>query len=135
MPQTSLIDFMLLGSAYIFGWVIVDVLASLFLSVDAKGCKFRFIGMRWLKRETAVKVALAQFIIAFIISYFIYDYLFYLFSLAQQYVIPIGMTAIGVVYLYILGSLPYKITPKRCTFSIVFLFLAAILFYAISQST
>ena len=133
MPQASLIDFMPLGSAYIFDWVMVDVLASLFLSVNAKGCKFRFVGVRWLKRETAIKVALAQFIIAFIISYFIYDYLFYLFSLAQQYVIPIGMTAIGVVYLYILGSLPYKITAKRCAFSIVLFILASLLFYAISK--
>jgi hypothetical protein len=54
--------------------------------------------VRWLKRETAAKVALAQFIIAFIISYFIYDYLFYLFSLAQQYAIPRALIANGLFW-------------------------------------
>jgi hypothetical protein len=134
MQQASFVDFLLFSAAGIFGWVIVDAFANLFLSTSTKGAKFRFIGARWLKRELVIKVALVQFLIAFIISYFIQDYLFYLFSLAYQYVIPIVMTALGVLYLYILANLPYKITPKRCTFSIVLLAFAALLFYAISKS-
>jgi hypothetical protein len=135
MPQPSFVDFLLFSAAGIFGWVTVDAFANLFLSKSTKGAKFRFVGARWLKRKLAIRVAFAQFFIAFVISYFIQDYLFYLFSSAYQYVIPIAMTALGVLYLYILANLPYKITPKRCTFSILMFILSGILFYAISQLT
>jgi hypothetical protein len=135
MLQPSLTDYLLFGSASVFGWIVVDGCANLLLRKDEKGAKFRFIGARWLKRELAIKIALLQFLIAFVVQYFIVDYFCFLFSEAYQYIIPIGMTALGALYLYILANLPYKITLKRCTFSIVLLVFAGILFYAISQLT
>jgi len=135
MSQPSFIDFVLFTAAGIFGWIIIDVLANLFLRKSTKGATFRFIGARWLKRKTAIKVALLQFSIAFVVSFFIQDYFFYLFSEAYQYIVPIVFTAIGALYLYVLANLPYKVTLKRCTFSIVLFVLASFLFYAISQLT
>jgi hypothetical protein len=135
MPQPSLIDFLLFAASGLFGWIIVDGFANLLLRKSEKGAKFRLIGARWLTRELAIKVAFVQFGIAFVFSYFIQDYLFFLFSSAYQYAIPIGMTALGALYLYILANLPYKVTLRRCTFSLVLFGLAALLFYAIHSLT
>lgn len=135
MLQPSLTDVLLFGSAGVFGWIVVDGCANLLLRTDERGAKFRFIGARWLKRDLVIKIALLQFLIAFIVQYFIVDYFYFLFSEAYQYILPISMMSLGSLYLYILANLPYKITVRRCTFSIVLFVLAGILFYAISQLT
>jgi hypothetical protein len=132
MPQASFVDFLIFGASGIFGRYRRCSFKP-FLNCERR-TSFRFVGGGSIKRELAIQVAFAQFLIAFIVSYFIYDYLYYLFSPEQQYIVPIAMTALGILYLYILVSLPYKITPKRCTFSIVMFLLATIIFIGISRS-
>lgn len=56
-------------------WIIDDLLANLFLAKHEKGAMVRFIGARWLKRKTAIQVAILQFAVAFVASFFVQDFL------------------------------------------------------------
>lgn len=130
----NLPEYVVFVNALSLGWVIIDVIANLFLKKSKKGTKIRFFGAKWLKRKDAIIIALLQFLLAFFLSVFINDYFLFLFSTASLYIIPITFVSIGVLYLYILLGLPYKITLKRCSLSIILFLLALFLFYLIQQS-
>jgi hypothetical protein len=90
---------------------------------------------RWLSRKKAIYVAFAQFLMAFVASFFIQDFFVKLFSQAFAYLLPIVFSTVGLLYLYILSDLPYDITLKRCLPSIILFVFAGILFYGILKLT
>jgi 4-hydroxybenzoate polyprenyltransferase len=124
--QTAIV---LLSAA--ISWVIVDIVANLLLKKHEKGTKIRFIGARWLKRKEAIEVAIVQFAIAFFLSLFITDFFASLYSQAFEYLVPIALTTIGILYLYILAGLPYKIKGKHALPSVILILIALFLFYVI----
>jgi hypothetical protein len=124
--QTAIV---LLSAA--ISWVIVDIVANLLLKKHEKGTKIRFIGARWLKRKEAIEVAIVQFAIAFFLSLFITDFFASLYSQAFEYIVPIALTTIGILYLYILAGLPYKIKGKHALLSAILILIALFLFYVI----
>jgi hypothetical protein len=128
------IEYVATLDAYILGWVTIDLIANLLLKKEETGTKIQFLGARWLKRKDAIIVAFLQFLIAFSCSFFINDFFLVLFSKALLYIVPITFIAIGILYLYILLGLPYKITVRRCAFSIILFLLAIALLYFISKS-
>ena len=135
MSAISIPQYTLIGSAFAVSWVVVDSLANLLLMKHQKGCRLRFIGARWLRRKKAIEVAFLQFLIAFIASFFIQDFFVKLFSQAFEYIIPFVFSTFGILYLYILSTLPYQITPKRCLPSIILFVVAGLLFYGIFRLT
>ena len=133
MSEISIPNYILIVSALAISWVIVDFLSNLFLMKKQKGCKLRFIGARWLKRKHAIEVAFLQFAVAFGFSFLLEDFFSNLFLQAFEYLVPIVFATIGILYLYILGTLPYKIKKKHCLPSILLFTIAGFLFYTISQ--
>lgn len=123
--QTAIV---LLSAA--ISWVIVDIVANLLLKKHEKGTKIRFIGARWLKRKEAIEVAIVQFATAFFLSLFITDFFASLYSQAF-YLVPIALTTIGILYLYILAGLPYKIKGKHALPSVILILIDLFLFYVI----
>jgi hypothetical protein len=63
------------------------------------------------------------------------DLLYTMISITSLYLAPVTITAIGLLYLYILLSLPYKVTLRRSMFSIVSLLLAVVLVLLIYYRT
>lgn len=131
--EISIPEYILIGSAFAISWIIVDFLANLLLMKKKKGCKLRFVGARWLRRNQAIEIALLQFGIAFGFSFLLENFFSNLFLQAFGYIVPIVFSTIGILYLYILGTLPYRIKPKHCLPSILLFTIAGLLFYVISQ--
>lgn len=128
----SLIEYTIIIFSGIFAWIIDDGIANLLLKKKEKGAMFRFIGARWLKRKRAIKIAFLQFGIAFVLSYFLYDWLYALFSSAFLYLLPICLSGVGALYLYILLDLPYKLTWERCRLSVGLLIFGIFFFVVIA---
>lgn len=133
MSELTVPEYILVGSAIVVGWVTVDFLSNLLLMKKEKGCRLRFIGARWLRRKQAIGVAFLQFGLAFGLSFFVGDFFSKLFLQAFTYLLPIGFTTIGILYLYIIGNLPYKITLGRCSPSIFLFAVAGLFFFVIFE--
>ncbi len=107
------LDFIAYLDAFIIGWIIVDILANVFISSGQSFTTIRFFGTTFLTRSDAILLAYGQTIVAMTASFYAADYFFGLIVVARAYVVPITLAAAGFFHLYILLGLPYKITLKR----------------------
>ena len=129
-------DYFTLGDSILLGWITLDILANILLVKREKGVHFRFFRALYTKRSKAVVAAFAQFLLALVASFFIYDLWAFIISFEVNYLVPITLTTGAILYLYILLGLPYKIrTLKRLGPPIAVLLIAlllALLIYLLS---
>jgi len=110
------------------GWITLDLLANSLLEKKRKGVYVRFFGSLYTRRTNAVLAAFAQFILALIASFFIYDLWTFIITIEISYLAPITIGTGVVLYLYILLGLPYTVrTWKRLGPAVVCLILAVLL--------
>jgi hypothetical protein len=105
-------DYFTLGNSIILGWITLDLVANLFLVKDKGGAHIRiFVSHHYYTRRTnAVLAQFSQFVLALLVSFFIYDFWAFVITAESFYLLPITMVTGVILYLYILLGLPkYKI--------------------------
>ena len=67
-PLVLITDFVAYVDAFVFGWIVTDVVANFLLNVGGSFTKLRFFGTSFLSRREAILVAYGQVIVAMVIS-------------------------------------------------------------------
>jgi len=133
--MADLVQLITYCDALVFGWILTDLAANALVRTSKAGAMIRFFGSRLLSRENAIKAALFQFAAAFIFSFFIQDFLVKLFQDYILFILPITLSAVGLLYIYVLLGLPYKVTARRCSISIFLFVVSSLLTLWILSST
>ena len=132
--MVGIIDFTAYGDAFGLGWIFIDGLANAIVASGEGFTTIRVLGARFISRDRAIVLSIAQVVIAMVVSYFIVDWIFGQLSLFSPYIIPITLGTFGVFYGYILATLPYDITLKRLLPSIIPIAVAILIYYLLNIS-
>jgi hypothetical protein len=115
----SVPEYVAFGDAFVLGWVIIDYIANIILSRGETFTKIRYFGSRFVSRDKAIILSIAQVAVAMAVSYQIVDWIFYQIALFFPALVSITLAIGGIFYAYILAGLPYKITIRRASPTIV----------------
>lgn len=120
-------DYIAYGDAFVLGWVVVDYAANVILSKGETYTKIKYFGSRFVSRDKAIVLSLAQILIAMFVSFWIVDWIFAQIALFYPALIPITLIIAGIFYLYVLAGLPYNITVRRALPSIAVIALGIVI--------
>lgn len=102
--------------SYVIGYMIIGTIGNLFLITESKGTKFRW-NLKplkpYLKKNKAIMLAILQFLIPFILAIYINDFVLEILNKTNYFIIPISIIVLGIAYINIRSTLPYKITKNE----------------------
>lgn len=65
------------------------------------------------EKNKAIVLSISQFVIPFVLAIYISDFIFGILNNTNYFIVPISIIVLGIAYINIRSTLPYKITKRE----------------------